>query len=265
MSSGIEDIAVRISTCKRSPTYVHQTLATLLSDPQAHRSHGIRLVVDGTDDSYLRDYKHLSHLVGIDTHSAREQAQRRGKGPHFGCAYNFYRALRSSRGAEAGVVVFEDDVILRGDWTGLLVDAVNELHAAGGRRYILSLNTRGKTFATIPSFRRGRWYASFGGPFYGTQGIFVPATYLDLLLAELEGYLARHGQRGWQPLDLWLGEAGQALWRDRGSCPTTGIYATAADLCEHIGEISTGLGGGDYYGSQSFTWDRATILAHTGG
>ncbi|MBV9124101.1 MAG: hypothetical protein JO112_12145 [Planctomycetes bacterium] len=225
---GVEDLVLAISTVHRSPPYVHHTLASLFTaDPAVHRLEPVRVLVNGCDAGYLRDYGHHARLR-IESLDSREEERMAGWSIHRRACHNYYRCLSVPLSEGQGLVVCEDDVVFRDLFVQRLRETVGEMHAHGLEKYALALFAT-YDFEEEPSFYRGTLYCSYGWPFYGTQCMYFPA----MVAREIADFVREHGvETPEAPYDILLSR----LYGDR-------MYACCRALAQHIGEVSTGLGG----------------------
>ena len=123
----------------------------------------------------------------------------------------------------------EDDVTFRDLFVQRLLQTVNEMeNEAGLRDYCLALFTD-CDLEGEPSFYRGKHFCSHGWPFHGTQCMYYPKA----AALETRAYLQAHGVDDFQDCgDLLIGK----LHVDR-------MYASPRSLANHVGVVSTGLGG----------------------
>jgi hypothetical protein len=213
----------------------------------------IHMVVDGNDQQYLREYAdHPSFQIHrlTDTEFV-EQAQRT---IHTRFCLNYCRCLSLS--GPRGIVILEDDVLVRPNFMVCLEQAVEEIEKHSDlRRYVLSLHSKRNLPANAAN-HRGQFYVRYPPiQYYGTQGMYYP----QAVVGEIRDYLCAHGVENYrQPGDMLIRE----LMRKRQM-----LYNTAWDLVEHIGEVSTGLGKGRAWRSATFRqpWVPLATVARSGG
>lgn len=225
----VTKLVLAITTVDREPPYVHQTLASLFaSDPLVHELPAVHLVVGTKNAEYLRHFRHHPNLrfYVLDD----EEHERISKWtPHRRCCHNYVRCLSLPIPAGGGVCVVEDDVIFRHGFLNDLLKAISEMENVGHLRpYALSLFCD-RDLEARPSFRQGVYYCRYGLDFYGTQGMYYPR---DTAL-ELRDYVQQHGVDTHEyAVDLLIG----------GACKGR-MYGCPRSLVDHIGAVSTGLGG----------------------
>ena len=232
-------LTVVVLTVPRQVPYIHQTLSSILSSgPEVYNVCPIHVVVDSCDGHYLAEYagRAAFELHRLGKAEAAEQASR-GLCARFCAAYSRCLAI-PSRG---GLVVVEDDVVVRDGFLNCLSDAINEMeNEAGLKHYVLSLHAK-HNLPADPSLHRGRFYISSpASRFYGTQGMYYPESVIPGVLR----YLHQHGVTEYRrPRDLLIGEFTRSHQN---------LYNTVWDLVEHTGNVSTGLGAGRAFVSATF-------------
>jgi len=175
----------------------------------------------------------------------RMEAIRHGKIVGRQARFNFayYRCLLLP-GDHKGLLIIEDDCIVKPGMVSYLLNAVNEIEAAGSKNYVLSLNAHNLHTPSRTDVHLGEYYASYCLVF-GTQAMFfrteiahrfAPILYDRLSLGAGDEILARFSS------DMW----GESRTNKAGG------YVTFYDQVEHIGEKSTGLGGGWCWCSTTF-------------
>jgi hypothetical protein len=180
----------------------------------------VHLCVGGPDHLYAQP--HANQQVAVHPLAADEWEALR---PTNICARfnaNYRRCL--AHASEAGLIVLEDDVLVRPDWLRCLRLALDEMQARGLRHYVLALYCP-KGVARV---HRGTYYQSYvASSFYGTQALyFAPG-----VAAEIIDHLATMPTR---TSDLALRE-----WLINHQ----NLYATIRSLAQHIGYTTTGLAG----------------------
>jgi hypothetical protein len=224
----IKKLQVNIMTVSRSPQYIHQTLASLFaSDPLVHELSPIHLFVGSDDASYLRIYHHHHQIKVIPMTESEAQPMKEWPIWRRACL-NYFRCLSAPLDGKLGVVVLEDDVVVRDRFLERLFLSINELRAHKLESYCLALYAS-YDFENDASFYRGEYYCSYGYPFYATPGMYYPAR----VSKELGEFVKKHGvDSSEDPYDLLV----KRLYGDR-------MYSCCRALIQHIGMQSTGLGG----------------------
>lgn len=225
----LEQLSIAIMTVDRQPAYVHQTLASLFSSgPGVHNVAAVHLVAGTSKAEYLRHYSHHRRLT-IHTLTEEEHASIADWIVHRRFCHNYHRCLSLPIAEGGGICVCEDDIVFRDRFAERLVETIREMEEAGLKDYCLSLASW-YDFEANPSFYRGERYCSYGYEFAGTQCMYYPRR----VAQDLRDYLFEFGVAQYsKPGDLLIGER----YQDR-------MYATCRGLATHIGDVSTGLGGG---------------------
>ena len=224
-----EKLILAIMTVNRKPQYVHRTLASLFaSGPLVHELASVHLVIDTSAAGYLDAYRHHRKLL-FHPLLADECARTADWGPHRRFCRNYVRCLALPVPKGGGICVCEDDIIFRDRFVERLLLTINELEAQVDRTdYCLALFSD-CDFEMEPSLYCGRYVCRHGLPFHGTQCMYYPGT----VVTELGEFLQRYGVDSTKDCgDLLI----HRLCQDR-------MYASPRSLVDHIGEISTGLGG----------------------
>ncbi len=222
-------LVLAVMTVDRQPAYVHQTLASLFAaDPRVHELSGVHLVIGTNRAEYLGN---LRHHAALRFHPLTDAEWERIKDwiVHRRFSHNYVRCLGLPVPDGGGLCVCEDDVVFRDHFLDGLLSTVNEMEQEGGLRdYCLALFSEGD-FETDPSFYRGRHYCSYGWSYHGTQGMYYPKH----VAQEMRGYIQLRGVENYtKPGDLLISD----LYGDR-------MYACPRALVDHVGAVSTGLGG----------------------
>jgi hypothetical protein len=225
----VKKLVLAIMTVDREPQYVHRTLASLFAaDPLVHDVSSIHLVIDTDDADYLQDYRHHAKL---SFHPLRKAEHDRigDWSRHRRFSHNYVRCLSLPIPDGGGICVCEDDIVFRDLFVQRLLATVDELEAhTGAADYCLALFTD-CDLEQEASFYRGRYFCSYGWAFRGTQCMYYPRGVAE----DVRGYLQEHGvDRTDDCGDLLIGK----LYGDR-------MYACPRSLADHIGAVSTGLGG----------------------
>jgi hypothetical protein len=223
-----DDLAIAISTVNRSPQYVHQTLASLFAaDPAVHRAGPVWVVVDSQDAAYLKEYSH-HRLLRVQPLSESEAAESGGWAIHRRACRNYQRCLTLPLEGKKGVLVCEDDVVFRDLFLTRLVLTIQEMRSDRLEQYALALFAS-HDFEGDASFYRGKLYCSYGWEYYGSQAMYFPSAMARSVATLIDDYGVN---RFVEPYDLTIKRACGGL-----------MYACARPLCQHVGEVSTGLGG----------------------
>lgn len=233
----IRKLLVAMMTVDREPAYVHQTLASLFaSDLMVHEVSPIHLVIDASDAGYLEEYRHHQALF-LHPLSRGEGEQVATWSRHRRFCHSYVRCLSLPVPEGGGICVCEDDLVFRDLFIQRLLVTVGELEAStGATDYCLALFTD-CDLERDASFYRGRYFCSYGWPFHGTQCMYYPRQ----TALQIRDYVQEHGVDKTEDCgDLLIGK----LYRDR-------MYACPRSLADHVGAVSTGLGGGGH--SPSFS------------
>jgi hypothetical protein len=227
----MSDIKVVVMTVSRSPEYVHATLASLFSSCDGNDGPDeVQLMVGSPDAAYLAQYRH-HRRIRICPVTESEWTQAKSLSVHRRFCHNYHRCLSVPLDGFRGLLICEDDIVVRDGFGSKLLSAVDEMeHAHGLREYLLACYTP-YDLAQTRAFYRGRFYASYFAPdFYGTQSMYYPKSVVSRLADRMmqEGVVA-----GKQPGDMVVKDFGRRL---------NAIYGTVASLAQHIGRKSTGLG-----------------------
>ena len=225
------DISVVFSTVDRKPSYLQQTLESFLNTDQMVRQIPLVTLVSGSLSE--------AHLAGIPESgrfsvrrmTAPEWEKIRDMKIHQRALVNYHRCLTLPEGSWRGLLVCEDDVKFRPGFMRMLVDALNEMSEAGHTEFILACYAT-HDFDKRPSAPGGRTYSSYpANRFYGTQAVF----YTRNEAAEVAGELHTCGVVKYEkPYDLVI--QNYARRRPR-------LFSTRLSLAQHIGRVTTGLGG----------------------
>jgi len=225
----LDGLVVAVMTVDRTPAYVHQTIASLFAaDRRVHELPCVHLVIGTSAAAYL---DHLRQHEALRFHplSAEEHERTREWTVHRRFCHNYVRCLSLPIPEGGGICVCEDDVVFRDGFVGHLLDTIGEMEGEGRLRdYCLALFSE-CDFEAEPSFYRGLRYCSYGCSYHGTQCMYYPRH----VALELRDRLQRLGvDKATKPGDLLIAD----LYGDR-------LYASPRALANHIGKVSTGLGG----------------------
>ena len=226
------DLRLAVMTVKRSPEYVHMTLASLLlSDPLVHQLRGVHLVVGGAEVEYLSQYRH-HHRIEIHQMGQEDAQQTRRWTLHQRFCLNYYRCLTVPPADCSGICICEDDVIFQDGFIEKMLAAVNEMEQTHKlTKYLLNLYLPSGLLPE-PSFRFGQYCAKYDAQsFYGTQCMYYPRS----VALELARFVHEHGVSHYRL-------EGDMLVREY-AIEINGLYGTVRSLVQHIGFITTGLAG----------------------
>jgi hypothetical protein len=235
-------LRVSILTTERQPAYIRDTLSSLFGSSASVAALGsIDLMIDADEASgYLSELRRDPMLKLRYLSDEEWKAQSKRCLGHRFC-YNYWRSLDVTMDGYWGLVVLEDDVLLREDFVERLILTVEEVRRRQGverigpkglQQFMLALYSS-YNFAQEPGFYRGHYYCSYGYPFFGTCGLFYEAS----IVTQVRDYMWRFGVESHRlPGDLVLDElkASGTLW----------VYACTRDLVQHKGIVSSGLGAG---------------------
>ncbi len=211
-------IPIAVCSVARPQPYLYATMTSLLASDW----HGgpVHVCVGGPDHAYAKP--HAGRRVTIHPLTAADWAAMKDTSIHTRFNANYRRCLQHAN--DEGLIVLEDDVLMRPDWYRCLLLALDEMQAAGRRDYVLALYYPGD----VQRSPRGVHYQSYvASSFYGTQALYfapgVAATVVDHLAATPS-----------RTVDMALRNQ---LVKDQN------VYATIRSLAQHIGYTSTGLAG----------------------
>lgn len=203
------DIEIAVSTCDRSPQYVHQTLENMVSSDRSALHVRKRLVVSGASAAYLERWS----MLEIETWTPDEAAAAPAT-PQHRTGQNFMRQLR---GEDAPLVALQDDLAFSSRWLEKALEtatAIEKKHP----RFVLALyapyKLRGLNGSAAP-------YSPFR--FYGNQALLMPAVTRRELLAFCE-------QTSLGPDDMMVKAF---LSQDH-----TKLFARNPNVVQHVGETS---------------------------
>lgn len=211
-------IPIAVCTVARPQPYLYATMTSLLASDW----HGgpVHVCVGGPDQLYARPY--AGPRVAIHPLTADEWESMRHTSVHARFNANYRRCLQHA--ADEGLIVLEDDVLVRPDWYRCLRLALEEIQAAGRRDYVLALYYPGD----VQRSPRGVHYQSYvASNFYGTQALYFAPGVAAVVIDHLAATPSR-------TVDMALRNR---LVKDQN------VYATIRSLAQHIGYTSTGLAG----------------------
>ena len=234
-------IPIAICTVDRPEGYLHQTMANLLASDFGLRPDGrVHLCVGGPQTAYAMRYEE-DQRVTVHRLTEAEWSVMAGERIHTRFTRNYLRCLRLY-GPE-GIIVLEDDVLLRSDWPRCLDLAREEMDFDGIENYVLALYYPHQARRSP----RGKAYCSYlARSFFGTQAIYYPAVAAEMIVEFVEPRIH------WKPGDLLLRQ-----W----CVENENLYATVRPLAQHVGFVSTGLGSIHQADGFDLPWPRAEISA----
>lgn len=220
-------------TCQREPFLLPITLASaFLADASTSELKNIHVVVDAPDLAWIGPLTQ-NRKIRWSSRTDEQNLLSSGSSLHQRASYNYWRALQSMAADSQGLIIFEDDVIFKDGWLRMLLAALNEMQQDGLDAFVLALYSPHDHEDN--SFRRGKFYSSyFAACFYGTQGMFFPATQLP---AVSQVVFSESAQTFRMPYDLAINQYCTAQQN---------LYTTRNSLVQHIGSVSTGLGAGQH-------------------
>lgn len=248
-----ETTDICILTCPRKPDYIHGTIDSLLASWNAlQRFRNIRLIIDSSSKEFLSEFNNHPLFKLHRLSRGEDVEQRANRSIYNRLCYGQHRCLTTDPGNRTGVVVFEDDILLRPLWPVYLYRILHRLEQDHGDDFVLSLGAAYDLIAS-PSTHRSGLYLKYPEPtFYGLVGTYYPqrhaAGFAQVLLEEGIHY----GRDSRKPGDMLL----QDYVIDRGKI----LYLTPGPLVNHVGVMSTGLGGGGGYPRFQTPWDELMKL-----
>ena len=241
------ELTLCIMTCPRKPSYITQTLANVfMSDPLIFDVGEINLVIDSGKQNYLRNYQQFSRVnrcfptpkQGVEEHKFFEVSglpPKKQKEVRF--CYTYCRCL-DMIGDSEGILILEDDIIVRDHFIEHLFEALNEIY---DDKFIVALKTR-TNIAASKKLWQGKYHLSY--PFHdflGTTGMY----YSKAVVSEVRKYIWTHGVVNHRyPGDELVKELVKK---------NKYLYALCADLVEHVGTTSF-IGNFDYGDLPSHTF-----------
>lgn len=211
-------IPIAVCTVARPQPYLYATLTSLLASDW----HGIsiHLCIGGPDHAYAKRY--TERRVAIHPLTDAEWDAMKDTSIHSRFNANYRRCLQHA--SDEGLIVLEDDVLVRPDWYRCLRLAIEEMHAAGRRDYVLALYYP----ADVRRSSRGIHYQSYiASSFYGTQALYFSPGVIAKVIDHLAATPARTVDMALR--DLFVKHQN--------------VYATIRNLAQHIGYTTTGLAG----------------------
>lgn len=239
------EISLAVMTVDRPQAYLHDTLPSLRREWTA----GLPMLFPGSPASaFLERYR----AKGFTIHETSEQDWEMIHlwNPHRKAMWNYWRCVSQAAvdkdGPCAGRLVFEDDVKFTTGWRGRFLKTLEELYAAHGPHFILSLYSPHDAVnqAWLETEQLAVPYAT--AAFMGTQGVYFP----EPVRRDFAEYLRIYGvDDNLMPYDCLLGN-----YCEQCQVP---LFATVPSLVQHVGVQTTGLSGGQAVGhtSPSFVED----------
>lgn len=221
-----DSIDVVITTVPRPAEYVHDLVSSLSPLP-------VHLVAGAVECDYLKRHEG-NYRIRIVPPKPADWERIRTKGVHHRACWNYWRCLVTPARASTrkGLLVLEDDVRPAQGWDSLLQLTIAEVEARiGGAGYVLALYVpiRCLPISSIPAAHYTKYPVR---RFFGTQAMYFP----ERVSRGFAQFLKSNGvDRFRRPYDLLL----------REFVLNTGLQllATVPSLFQHVGRVSTGLGG----------------------
>jgi len=219
-----------VSTCERSPEYIHKMMATMYMGGFP-ADHNISLVVSGTKTDYLDCYKHLPN-IRIYKYNDDEWEKIKILPMKFRASYNYIQCLSISENENS--LIFEDDIIFQNNWLSKMYKCISSIESEGNEKYILSLfcpnkHQTTKSFAKMP---RVTWA--------GTQAVFYPKLALDVIrpfVKSITDSVSRIQSEPSNPLYL---NAYDMLVKECCILEEIDIMTPCESLVQHIGNQTVG-------------------------
>jgi hypothetical protein len=209
-------IPIAICTVARPRPYLYATLSSMqASDAQ---DTDIYLCVGSPDHDYAAP--HVSRRVHLHPLVPEEWATIQDGTLAQKSNWNYRRCL--SFASDQGLIVLEDDVLVRPDWMHCLAKTVEEMRRHSLAGYALSLYYP----QNVKLIRRGTYYQSYlAHTFYGSQAVYYPPGQAETACQ----WLTNHHNRN---IDMALRE-----WFIKAQ----NVYAPIKSLAQHLGFTTTGL------------------------
>ncbi len=226
-----ESLVIVVKTIQRKVSYIHQTLASMFAaDPWVRRTGEVLLLVGGEDHSYLSDYLHHENIRVISMTEAELERLRPINRMKARAALNRCRSLRIPLEGKIGVLILEDDVVCKDNFIRRLLATIREMEQDFGLRdYGLALFSPFDFEAIAGTFTGKRFCEYNGSPFACTQGMYYPAHIAPRLADAVDRCSIENYEMAG---DILVGEELKGK-----------LFATPRFLVQHIGDVSTGLGG----------------------
>ena len=218
----MRDIDIAITTIARENNYLDTTLQSLGT------KNNIKLVVGSPDATYLDFYRGLPPYMVLDC-TSEDWLQIMGESVWHRASWNYWRCLNGDLRYDNGILIFEDDIKAAAGWREHLDKTITAIEEHHEQNYVLALYSPYKREA----YKQGLLYESYPTRlFYGTQGMYYP----EKTRVEFTRFLHAFGVSTYRiPYDMLLRE----YLMNTGTC----LLATSPSLIQHIGAVTTGLGG----------------------
>lgn len=213
------DFEVAVSTCERTPQYVHQTMESMLADPAAVPLRR-RFVVSGRTALYLDSWLGRGD---VEVYGASRWKEVEAVPPEGRCLLNFERLLG---GGDGPLLALEDDVTFTEGWMGKLEAAIDRLDEPNGPKrrtddFVLALYAA-RRFKTRPITNYNPLH------FYGNQALYMTGRARVKLRRVIATELSEGRPR---PADMMVRLAAERQMFD--------LLACNPSLCQHVGEVSS--------------------------
>ncbi len=235
-------MALVIMAVHRPENYLVKTMNSLVSADSHWRSFKeIGIAVDGITVDWMPNILNPQQATIVPLND-KEQVRVNGYKLHRRACHNYYRSLQLLH-SYRGLIICEDDVIFRDGWIDKLCQSLNEMQTRKVDRFVLSLYSPHDH--RNGSLRRGDYYSSYvANSFYGTQCVFYSSS-------EIHDVSRLIWEKGVEspdaPYDLLL---------KRYCERKQNLYTTRVSLVQHIGQKSTGLGGGHRSPTFNLPWPK---------
>ena len=202
---------------------MHQTMQSLFNSDVSGRSEWQMYICVGTPHSdYALRHESVDPRISIHPLPQTEWDAMAGETIHTRFTRNYLRCL--SFCGPAGILVLEDDVLVRSDWVRCLEMARNEISSDHIDNHVLALYYPSQA-RLLP---RGVTYSAYKAmSFFGTQAMYYSPEVVTKIIDFVEPRI--HTLPGDLLLRRWFLE-------------NKILYATAIPLAQHVGFTSTGLG-----------------------
>lgn len=226
-----KDLRLCLMTCPREPQYIHTTLANLfMSGKSVFELGAIDIFVDSKDLSMMDNYKHFTsvNIIGLTQEEDAFLNSVLVEGKMRTCqrfCHNYFKCMDVDMAAYRGLIVVEDDILIADGFVDKALQAVNEVMERR-KSFVMCLCGLNRFKAL------GTYSAQYPATtFHGTQATFFSPELIPHLKKEMwdKGVL-----EALKPGDLLIHDAVYA-WQN--------IYNSVIDIADHVGDVSTGLGG----------------------